>query len=335
MHTSVLVGLIALFNRAVHATVYTLDTTYNSSNFFTSFGFFNEEDPTNGFVEYVDADTANTDGLAGYRDGAVYLGVDTTTVNPASGRKSVRVTSRQAFTYGLFITDIAHMPGSICGVWPAMWFFGPNWPASGEIDIIEGVNTQTYNTITLHTSSGCSISNRGTIESTTLTETDCNAGEASTGCSQITTDNQNYGNGFNNNGGGVYAMEWTSDYISVWFFPRNYIPASVQGDNPDPSTWGLPIARFVGGSSCNMDAHFQNNHLVFDTTFCGDWAGSTDVWNNNAECLAMGSTCNEFVAANPAAFSEAYWLIESIKVFKLTASNYTAKRSLLYSPFLT
>lgn len=36
------------------------------------------------------------------------------------------------------------------------WMYGPNWPASGEIDIIEGVNLNTHNSITLHTSPGCS-----------------------------------------------------------------------------------------------------------------------------------------------------------------------------------
>ena len=34
---------------------------------------------------------------------------------------------------------------------------GPNWPNSGEVDIIEGVNSQTADQTTLHTSNGCSI----------------------------------------------------------------------------------------------------------------------------------------------------------------------------------
>lgn len=32
---------------------------------------------------------------------------------------------------GVFIADIAHMPGGACGSWPAFWMFGPNWPNSG------------------------------------------------------------------------------------------------------------------------------------------------------------------------------------------------------------
>ncbi|KAH7114554.1 hypothetical protein B0J13DRAFT_410267, partial [Dactylonectria estremocensis] len=132
---------------------------------------------------------------------------------------------------------------------------------------------------------------------------------------QSTANYQNYGNSFNANGGGVYAMEWTSDHISIWFFARNQIPDNIKTEFLDPSGWGLPTARFTGGSGCNIDTYFMNNNLVFDTTFCGDWAGSAETWNTNLECSALSSNCNDYVAANPAAFTEAYWLINSIKIF--------------------
>ena len=71
-------------------------------------------------------------------------------------------------------------------------------------------------------------------------------------------------------------MEWTSTAIQIWFFPRDRIPASInEASNdvgPDPSTFGLPIANFQG--SCNIDAHFFDHSLVFDTTFCGSYAGN-------------------------------------------------------------
>lgn len=53
--------------------------------------------------------------------------------------------------------------------------------------------------------------------------------------------------------------------------------------------------------------------IVFDTTFCGDWAGN--VWGSSATCSKLASTCEAYVGANPAAFSEAYWLINSVKVY--------------------
>ncbi|KAF5553774.1 endo-1 3(4)-beta-glucanase [Fusarium phyllophilum] len=319
MHSSILaLGLTALFNGAFAQnnsySQYSLKTTYDSSNFFEAFEFFNEEDPTHGFVDYVDADAANSEGLAGYVDGAVYMGVDYQTKNPSNGRRSVRVTSHDAFTHGLFVADIAHMPGSIPGVWPAYWMFGPNWPTSGEIDILEGVNTQTENKISLHTGPGCSITNDGTTQGTTLESENCDSAGASAGCGQNTSDNQNYGDGFNDIGGGVYATEWTSDHIAVWFFHRGRIPQDIESGNPTPSSWGPPAAKFNGGQGCNIDDHFKENNIVFDTTFCGDWAGSPDVWGKNPETSSLGD-CKDYVANNPADFKNAYWLVNSIKVY--------------------
>ena len=37
-----------------------------------------------------------------------------------------------------------------CSTWPSFWTVGPNWPLAGEIDIIEGVNDQDTNQMTLH-----------------------------------------------------------------------------------------------------------------------------------------------------------------------------------------
>lgn len=182
---------------------------------------------------------------------------------------------------------------------------GPNWPASGEIDIIEGVNADTTDSITLHTSPGCSVD----FASGT---SDCSAGNSNTGCGIATTTANAYGPGFNAAGGGVYAMQWASDGIFVWFFPRGQIPADITSGAPDPSGWGTTIASFAG-SGCNFDNSFANHNIVFDTTFCGTWAGS--VWGTSS-CSSLASSCNDYVANNPAAFIDAYWLINSVKVYQ-------------------
>jgi hypothetical protein len=59
------------------------------------------------------------------------MGVDTrSTLDPnGAGRKSVRVQSKNAYTRGLFIADFAHIPGSNCGAWPALYVH-PNFPFS-------------------------------------------------------------------------------------------------------------------------------------------------------------------------------------------------------------
>lgn len=46
-------------------------------------------------------------------------------------------------------------------------------------------------------------------------------------------------------------MQWTSDYIRVWFFQRNQIPRDITNLTPNPSNWGLPAANLQG--SCNID----------------------------------------------------------------------------------
>lgn len=303
------------------AQAYVIEDTFDVSNFFDEFTFFTATDPTHGSVKFASAVQANTTGLAGYSGNAIYLGVDHTTVNPAGGRPATRVTSNKPYNKGLFIADISHMPGGICGVWPSFWMVGPNWPSQGEIDIIEGVNTYATNAVTLHTSAGCTMSSAGDQAGSILANADCNAGNANQGCSTTTANTQSYGTGFNANGGGVYAMEWTSQAIKVYFFTRSAIPSDITSGNPNPSSWGAPMASFTGGSGCNIDSHFQNQQLVFDTTFCGDWAGAANVWNTGS-CASLASTCSDYVASNPTAFVQAYWMINSVKVYQ----NGTAKR---------
>lgn len=305
-------GVSVICAAGIANAAYSLEDNYDDQNFFSEFDFFDGADPTDGFVSFANAGTANMTGLAGYSNGAVYLGVDHTTLNPAGGRGSVRVTSNKAYTHGLFIADISHMPGGICGVWPAFWTFGPNWPASGEIDIIEGVNSQSTDSITLHTSSGCTMSSSGSLSSSTLANGDCNDGNAGTGCSFGTASTQGYGAGFNAIGGGVYAMEWTSSAIQVYFFPRNSIPGDITSGNPVPTGWGTPVASF-SGSGCDIDSHFMGHNIIFDTTFCGQWAGN--VWPSSS-CGSLASTCDAYVGSNPAAFTDAYWMINSVKVYQ-------------------
>jgi hypothetical protein len=265
------------------AAAYAIADTFDHTNFFDEYDFFNGADPTNGFVKYTTSATANASGLAGYSGSQVYLGVDSTTVNPSGGRGAVRLSSKKSYTHGLFIADIAHMPGGICGVWPAFWTFGPNWPASGEIDIIEEVNNAQTDSVTLHTSPGCSMSSNSSLASSTLASPDC---EGNNGCSISTANTQGYGAGFNAIGGGVYAMQWESSGIYVWFFPRNAIPSDITSGSPNTAGWGTPTAAFSGGG-CDVDKFFMNHNIVFDTTFCGDWAGQSSVWDASHQRLLV------------------------------------------------
>lgn len=191
--------------------------------------------------------------------------------------------------------------------------FGPNWPASGEIDIIEGVNDAGTNSMTGHTAPGCSASFPASAFTGSDLSNDCNTAiNNNQGCSTVDTDSRSYGAGFNAQGGGVYAMEWTALYIQVFFWPAGQAPGDVFSDNPEPWKWGRPAFLLQGG--CDIDQHFANHQIVFDNTFCGSWAGAA--WGGN--CAAQhGGSCNAFVQNNPGAFSDAYWLVNSLKVYNM------------------
>ncbi|KAF4308567.1 Glycoside hydrolase family 16 [Botryosphaeria dothidea] len=298
------------------AAAYDLVASYTSSNWFNSFTVqaLGTNDPTGGYVNYLSQADAQSRGLYQIRGNQVYIGVDSTTVlNPSgSGRPSVRIQSNTAFTHGLFILDLAHMPGSVCGSWPAYWMYGPNWPSSGEIDMIEGVNNQQRNQMTLHTAGGCGVSVGDGGQSGTSGNTNCNANNAYDGCGVSSNTANSYGTGFNNAGGGVYATFWNQGSIQVWYFPRNAIPSDISsGGRPNPANWGQPMAHFAG---CAFDNFIKNNNLVFDVTFCGQWAGN--VWSSGTCASQTGNNnCINYVANNPGVFSESYWLINSLKVY--------------------
>jgi hypothetical protein len=127
--------------------------------------------------------------------------------------------------------------------------------------------------------------------------------------------NVSFGSGFNDNLGGVYATEWTSDSINIWFWPRNLVPGDMSIDSPVPTEWGTPTASFVSNGNSTIDDHFKDMQLIFDTTFCGDWAGQPAVWNAS-ECGTLAPTCAEYVLNTPSAFTEAYWAVNSLRVYQ-------------------
>ncbi|TGO82860.1 hypothetical protein BPOR_0744g00060 [Botrytis porri] len=296
-------------------TGYQLEESYSGNTFFDAFDFFTAPDPTHGFVTYVSESAASQQGLISVRSDGVYMGVDSKTIlNPSGpGRNSVRIESKKSWTHGLFIADLGHMPGGACGSWPAMWTVGNNWPYNGEIDIIEGVNSQNHNLMSLHSGPTCSVAGSG--QTGTLQTANCNnfANPVGVGCGISDPRTNSYGRGFNLNGGGIYAMEWTSSHIRVYFFPAGSAPADINGPNPDPSKWGTPVSNFEG--DCDIDTHFKENRLIFDTTFCGDWGSA--VWSSDATCGSKAATCVDYVAGKPEAFGDQYWLVKSVKVYQL------------------
>jgi len=291
---------------------------YQGKTFFDGWEFFNFPDPTHGNVNYLSQQDAFSKGLAFVQpDNTTVLAVDDTTFLPVGGnRDSVRINTKKGYTGGLFIADFWAMPHG-CGVWPAWWSVGPGWPNAGEIDIVEGVNNQISNQMTLHTSEGCTLDRQASPDpnfqlsiATTgeiLTSQCAFLNGNNDGCAFSDTDPRSHGKGFNLIAGGVFAHLWERDSIKVWRFPRGEIPPDIDTKNPNPASWPTPAAVFTS-ASCDIEKHFRDHQLVLDTTICGDFAGG------QYPKSGCPGTCAEAVA-NPKNFKFAKWKINYIAVY--------------------
>ncbi|TFK30713.1 endo-1,3(4)-beta-glucanase [Coprinopsis marcescibilis] len=303
-----------------------LTDSYEGRTFFQGWDFFTAGDPTHGIVDYIDEAAGRAAGILEINSqNHAIMRVETTPTVPTN-RRSIRITTQAVFTGGLVIMDSVHMPVG-CGTWPAFWTNGPNWPQGGEIDILEAVHEYSNNQATLHTSAGCTISstNSGTlaISGSVIAGTNCDvAATSNQGCGIRANSPLSYGRGFNENGGGVYAMKWDTTGIAVYFFPRGAIPTDIEAEAPLPDTWGAAQARWPA-DSCDPFRFFREHHAIFDTTLCGDWAGA--VWNvagipGQEESCAQRTgvaSCEAYVRANGAAFREAYWEVKNVKIYRL------------------
>jgi hypothetical protein len=135
-----------------------------------------------------------------------------------AGRPSVRIETTKSYQYGLFVADLAHMPASVCGTWPAFWTVSHvDYPSQGEIDILENIHENTQSIQTLHTSANCSVvgNELGAQQYGKQVSYNCDDkatysdyGSQSTdqGCSATDSDPNSYGSTFNANSGGVCAL---------------------------------------------------------------------------------------------------------------------------------
>ncbi|KAF8318126.1 WSC-domain-containing protein [Clavulina sp. PMI_390] len=324
---------------------WTISDTWAGTSFFNGWTFDSFADPTHGIVDYQASGPAFSSGLAYVNSaGHAVMGIDTTpNLNSTTNRKSIRIQTNKQYNSGIFVIDAVHMP-AVCGAWPAFWTVGPtNWPANGEIDIVEGIHTAIDNQMSIHTAPGCTMPTNGNQTGSLTGSNNCDAaatGDA--GCGVMSTQTGNYGAPYNSAGGGVHisafsqstfaiikltthtnlTVKWDSTGISIWFFQRGSIPSDISIGQPQPTTWGVPAANWPA-STCTPSQFFQNHVIVFDTTLCGDWAGSSSAWtgttNGQSQSCASAtgySTCAAYVRAQGAAFANAYWEVKSVKVYQ-------------------
>jgi len=208
---------------------------------------------------------------------------------PDGPRNSVRLEGRRRFNRGLFIIDLRHMPAG-CGTWPAFWLTDEaNWPVNGEIDIVEGVNYQDTAKTALHTTKVCQMDDVPEGSKTGSWDTSVGIPNAKTGIPDMTfrwaqncfvydphqwinqgcvatdlkLEGRSLGMPLNENGGGVYALEWdpVNRHIRTWIFsPHGRVPSNLRdalrtatsadiGSRvaPDTNQWGLPYGHFPIG----------------------------------------------------------------------------------------
>ncbi|KAH7108256.1 hypothetical protein BKA62DRAFT_740056 [Auriculariales sp. MPI-PUGE-AT-0066] len=257
---------------------YVLQDHYRGGDFADAFTWETFDDPTHGRVNYVSKDEAYSKNLS-YHTSNIFVmrADDIRKVGPDSrGRDSIRISSNKA--YG----DVS---SSRCGTWPAWWTVskkGP-WPTGGEIDIIEGVNNGVENLSSLHSRPGCLL-NKTTLMKGTVESTNCDARVS------------------NNQGCGVSYGDRAASFGKP--FNDAFAAAAVSPG----SDWGLPDARFTL-DACSFSSFFDPHKIIWDLTFCGDWG--------RAAYKSMGcpGSCEDYVDNSPEAFSEAYWLINSFRIY--------------------
>jgi hypothetical protein len=219
-----------------------------------------------------------------------------------------------------------------CSTWPSFWLLGEkSWPEGGEVDIVEGVNNQPNNQMTLHTASVCDFTNFAPDEAATFgSHKNCLSPDGdNSGCGSVMKNKRNsFGPGFNAQGGGVYATLWNDEGLKIWFFTRSAIPADITSSKPDPTTWGKPDMNRPFGAHCGKE-RFSKMKFIINTALCGDFAAVPALFNGVAKCPGK---CEDFVRNNPGAFTNAFWSINSIKVFQASGAANNGQESTTGAP---
>ena len=134
----------------------------------------------------------------------------------------------------------------------------PSLRNSHQVDIIEHVNNDQANQITLHTGSEavCKIGPAANFDGDVLGN-DCRSGAQSNNGCGIKASSGSAGAPFNAGGGGVIVTLWDETELSFWMFARDKIPQDILDGCPDPDSWGTPTASWTN-QSCDIQNAFRN-----------------------------------------------------------------------------
>ncbi|KAI8898809.1 concanavalin A-like lectin/glucanase domain-containing protein [Globomyces pollinis-pini] len=294
---------------------YQLTSFYSPKDFFEGkkWFFYFTKDPNNGIQKYQTQKSATENNLIQYNKDEDTIVLNATR-GPDGTPMSLRIFSEKYYKSGLFIYDIQHLPHG-CGIWPAIWTSGEDWPKNGEIDMLEVINAETVNTMLVHSRPGCFFNISGRL---------CEANPIVNrgGCGTPTPPGY-AGRPWNNNNGGILAMEWvplSAGWIKIWQFPRGSIPEDILNGKPEPNNWPTPLNTFPFGELCGVES-FGPQQLVINTAFCGDYAADPAIWGRtcglNSPVQSRGATCADYVLSPQMDYSEAHLTLKSVKVYTL------------------
>ncbi|KAK0243457.1 hypothetical protein EDD85DRAFT_947620 [Armillaria nabsnona] len=282
---------------------------YAGQSFFNGWNFpGNYDNTTSGSVIFVDQATATANKLAYVND---------------AGNAILRVDNS---------TDITGTGVDRNSVWPAFWTFGGTdlgWPMFGKIDIVEGVNLMANNQMALHHNDSSCVQPPNPGQSGRTLNTDCNNGSpaGSTGCAVAETKPNSFGEGFNQNGGGVFALQFEVSGAYIWFWPRQNIPKSLTSatstSNIDTTDWGVPSASFPA-SGCDLQKLFKPQKLILDITLCGTWAGVPSIFNSQCS----GNCIQDYVMGpGSPKYDNAWFEISYLRTYTAIAGNVSSSSS--------
>ncbi|PWY97448.1 hypothetical protein BCV70DRAFT_143002, partial [Testicularia cyperi] len=306
------------------------------NDFFDAFDWYTQTDPTNGLVNYQSMANAQSQNLSFVDSDGHFVMAVSTSETALQGRNSVRITSKKAYSDGVYVLNVTHVPTG-CATWPAFWTVTDeidNWPIGGEIDILENANDQySSDLVSVHTNSSCTIPSTISSQSGTVAYTNCSAYYPSNPGCRVELDGTStptWGTSLNQAGGGIVAMErsfgTTGQGVRVWYFPNSgdSLPSDLKNGSTTvtPDNWGTPAAH-LPIASCYKD--FSAHNIIFDITLCGDWAANT--YANVSTCASTYGTCSFQVAYNGSSFSQAYWEVQSLRIFSAGGSTANSANS--------
>jgi hypothetical protein len=179
-----------------------------------------------------------------------------------------------------------------------------DWPAAGEVDIIETINGDNIVHNTIHT---CPM----------MCNSEWNDSGVIKNCAAANTNDPNPGCSgeayLSEDGRGTFACLWQKDRFTFYYWPPDSAVDSAHGplsEQPRPDTWAAQFRKntvrmWPGNEPCEDEKHqrwqcencagkttcsFTNMKMIFNITLCGKWAGNK--FDASEKALA---NCQEYI----------------------------------------